>query len=265
MTGITVLTLYAVAAVFLARSVLSERGKHIDLLVGVFAGIAGFLLHASYVYESISGTDLSLGIADTASLIGLAITFVALLGATRPAYRGIAALLIGVAALFALATGSGPAGTPPVAGGWQLKAHILLSVFAYTIMSIATALAVLLTWQQRRLKSKHPGGLNRLLPPLETTERFFFGTMEFGWGLLSLAIFSGLVFVDDLFAQHLAHKTTLSLLAWVVFGLVLLGHRLFGWRGQRAAGLTIAGFAFLALAYFGSKIVLEILLQRHWG
>jgi ABC-type uncharacterized transport system permease subunit len=38
-----------------------------------------------------------------------------------------------------------------------------------------------------------------------------------------------------------------------------------GWRGRKALRLTLAGFVILALAYFGSKFVLENLLARHWG
>jgi ABC-type uncharacterized transport system permease subunit len=37
------------------------------------------------------------------------------------------------------------------------------------------------------------------------------------------------------------------------------------WRGRKAARYTIAGFVVLAIAYFGSKFVLEILLGRQWG
>ena len=83
--------------------------------------------------------------------------------------------------------------------------------------------------------------------------------------MLTLALFSGFIFIDNLFAQHLVHKTVLSCLAWFVFAVLLFGRWRFGWRGRTATIWALSGFALLALAYFGSKIVLESILGRHWG
>jgi ABC-type uncharacterized transport system permease subunit len=79
---------------------------------------------------------------------------------------------------------------------------------------------------------------------------------------LTLTLLSGVLFVDDLFAQHLVHKTVLSIAAWIVFGVLLFGRWRWGWRGRRAVQLTLAGMAILLLAFFGSKFVLEVILHR---
>ena len=96
-------------------------------------------------------------------------------------------------------------------------------------------------------------------------EAILFGTIWVGFGILSLAIFSGLIFVENIFAQHLAHKTTLAIIAWIIFAVLIVGRWQFGWRGRKAVYLTLGGFALLALAYFGSKLVLEVILGRQWG
>jgi ABC-type uncharacterized transport system permease subunit len=83
-----------------------------------------------------------------------------------------------------------------------------------------------------------------------------------GFILLSLALVSGALFVQDLFAQHLVHKTVLSIVAWVVFAILLWGRQRFGWRGRTAIRWTLSGFFSLMLAYFGSKWVLEVVLGR---
>jgi ABC-type uncharacterized transport system permease subunit len=70
------------------------------------------------------------------------------------------------------------------------------------------------------------------------------------------------LFVDDLVAQHLAHKTILSIASWLVFGLLLFGRWRWGWRGNRAVHLTLTGMIVLLLAFFGSKFVLEMVLHR---
>ena len=83
-----------------------------------------------------------------------------------------------------------------------------------------------------------------------------------GFGLLTAAIVTGFVFVDDVFAQHLAHKTVLTVLAWSVFGMLILGRFAWGWRGMVAVRWTLTGFILLLLGFFGSKVVLEVILER---
>ena len=80
--------------------------------------------------------------------------------------------------------------------------------------------------------------------------------------LLTVAIGSGFLFLDDIFAQHLVHKTVLSICAWALFATLLWGRHYLGWRSQMAARFTLGGFIALMLAYAGSKFVLELILQR---
>ena len=56
--------------------------------------------------------------------------------------------------------------------------------------------------------------------------------------------------------------TVLSSAAWITYAALLAGHQLFGWRGGTAVRWTLIAFALLLLGYFGSKFVLEIILQR---
>lgn len=141
-----------------------------------------------------------------------------------------------------------------------LAAHIILSIMAYSILTIAGFQAVLLMVQDHQLKHKHMSGIVKILPPLQTMNRLLFEILRAGTLLLTLAIVSGFVFLDDLFAQHLAHKTAFTLLAWLTFALLQLGHWRFGWRGNVASKWTLVGTGLLILAYFGSKLVLEIIL-----
>src|SRR5690606_40789045 len=80
--------------------------------------------------------------------------------------------------------------------------------------------------------------------------------------LLGLALLTGVLFVADLFAQHLVHKTVLSILSWVVLAILLFGRWRWGWRGPRAVKLTLLAMVLLLLAFFGSKFVLELVLRR---
>jgi ABC-type uncharacterized transport system permease subunit len=93
-------------------------------------------------------------------------------------------------------------------------------------------------------------------------EYLLFQMLTTGIVFLTLSLASGLLFIEDLFAQHLVHKTVLSILAWIIFTGLLIGRSRYGWRGQTAIRWTLIGFALLLLAYFGSKLVLELILHR---
>ena len=146
---------------------------------------------------------------------------------------------------------------------WRMTLHIYSSLIAYSFLNIAAIQAVLLAIQDWCLRRRHAGGvLVRSLPPLQSMESLLFQLIGAGLLLLSISLVSGFLFLDDMFAQHLAHKTVLSLLAWLVFATLLVGRVRQGWRGQTAIRWTLAGFASLMLAYFGSKLVLELILNR---
>jgi len=142
--------------------------------------------------------------------------------------------------------------------------HILSSVMAFGVFSIAGVYALFVAVIDYFLRHHHLNPFVRALPPLETLERLLFQLITIGFILLTASLLSGLVFVDDLFSQHLAHKTILSIMAWMLFGLLLWGRWRYGWRGRNAVRLTLAGIVLLVLAYFGSKFVLESILGRNW-
>lgn len=147
--------------------------------------------------------------------------------------------------------------------GPAMATHILASLMAYSLLNIAAIQALLLALQEACLRKRNPSGLiMRSLPSLESMETLMFQLIAAGWAILGLSLLSGFIFLDNLFAQHLAHKTILSILAWVVFAGLLLGRMRYGWRGQFAIRWTLLGFVFLMLAYFGSKLVIELILHR---
>ncbi|RUR34664.1 cytochrome C assembly family protein [Vreelandella nanhaiensis] len=140
--------------------------------------------------------------------------------------------------------------------------HAISSALAFAMLAIAAVQAILVGLQNQALRHHHIRGIVQSLPPLTTMERVLFELVWAGILLLTLSIVSGFIFLDNIFAQHLLHKTVLSLGAWIIFTTLLIGRYRFGWRGMRAVRWTLGGCALLILAYFGSKFVLEILLNR---
>lgn len=142
--------------------------------------------------------------------------------------------------------------------------HVISSILAYGVLSIAGVYALFAAIIDHFLRHHHLHPLIKILPALEVLESLLFRLITTGFLLLSVSLLSGLLFINDIFAQHLIHKTVLSIMAWLVFGLLLWGRWRYGWRGSLAVRMTLSGIMLLLLAYFGSKLVLEVFLGRSW-
>jgi ABC-type uncharacterized transport system permease subunit len=141
-----------------------------------------------------------------------------------------------------------------------MAVHILTSMVAFSLLMIAALQSVLLAIQNNQLKRHPPTRFILLLPSLQTMETLLFQMITTGVLVLTVSLGTGFLFLHDLFAQHLAHKTVLSLLAWIIFCAILAGRQRYGWRGRVAVNWILAGFLLLLLGYFGSKFVLEQIL-----
>lgn len=158
-----------------------------------------------------------------------------------------------------------PDPAPTVAiGDPRVALHVLLSLLSAGLLTLAAVHAVMLAIQDRMLHRHLLTPANQRFPPLQSMERMLFELIGTGFVLLTLTLSSGLWFIQDWMAQHLAHKTVLSISAWIIFGVLLFGRWRYGWRGRRAIRWTLSGYAVLILAYFGSKLVLELLLGEQW-
>jgi ABC-type uncharacterized transport system permease subunit len=143
-----------------------------------------------------------------------------------------------------------------------LRTHLIVSLLAYSLLAIAALHAVLMTTLEKKLHSG--AALAGGVPPLLTLEAILFRTVTAGFVLLTLTVFSGVLFSEELFGQPLqfTHKIVFAILSWLVFGGLLLGRHFRGWRGRTALYWTLTGFVLLLLAYVGTTFVLEVLLHR---
>ncbi len=226
----------------------------------------GITLHSNSLYGSIligEGFNLSLG--NTVSMIGLELAVISLIAAIEPTLRGISAGLLILGAVAAGMTAPEDTLTTMTALAWQVRAHVLVSLMSYGLLTVGSIVAVYALVQESRLRAGRLSTLSSLFAPLETTERLLFGITAAGFAGLALAISSGLTFVDDLFAQHLAHKAVFAILAFFVFGALLAGRFFAGWRGARAIKLYLGGFGLLCIAYFGVRLILEFVFDSSWG
>lgn len=153
-----------------------------------------------------------------------------------------------------------------------LRVHLLIAMTAYGLITVAALHAMLMTVLDRHLhrpieteaQQNMIGRAMDAMPALLTLEQLLFRLIGIGFAILTLTIITGIIVSLRLDGRMLPmdHKTVFTLLSWAIFGVLLAGRRIQGWRGRIALRWTLTGFAFLLLSYTGSRFVLEVILQR---
>ena len=223
-------------------------------------------VHAAALFGAMfSGSTLRIGVGDAISAILWLTVLIYWLGSLFYRLEGLQALIMPVAAVAVFLPALLPAARPlPNTDLLAFKLHLLISMLAYSLFTIASLHVLLMAMLERRLhQGALPASLQKL-PPLLTMETLLFRIIWAGFIMLSLTLASGVVFSEELFGKpaQLNHKTIFGILSWIVFAALLCGRHFYGWRGRIAVRWTLTGFLMLVLAYLGSKFVVEVLLGR---
>lgn len=254
---------YALAALGLARRLRAGESAHGATWPLLLAGLGALLqlgLHA-WAGHGKGAPDLHFFAALSLVSLGMAALTVAAGKFERLEALGVIVFPVAATCVMAYALAGQPGGADAGADlAWPILIHAWLALLAYAALALAALFAAGLWLQERALRQRRITGLVRALPPLTQSESLLFRTLVAALALLTLALAMGLVFVENLFAQHLAHKTVLSLLSWAALSTLLFGHWRWGWRGEKAARWTLAAMLLLGLAFFGSRFVYEFLL-----
>ena len=267
-----ILSTYLISSITYASSQWPTiKNKNKLYLIGLVSGSIGIVIHSHFLFNEIyQQNGLSLTIANIISLIGLQLAITAVIAAFNKNMRGFAGGILLISSLSALLSiwaldqfNTSPHEIKELS--WQVNTHAITSLLAYGLLCTGAIIALFALVQDKRLKQKRISSLNALFAPLETTERTLFNIASFGSTLLFLSVFSGIIFIENIFSQHLAHKTILSITALIMFSILVYGRRFFGWRGKSIIYLYLSAFLMLATSYFGTKFILENILGRSWG
>jgi len=250
--------------VALAPGVASQRVPNVGLMVG-------WLFHAmALVYDVVGAGEAEsgarFGFAPAMSAIVWLVIGVHEVESRLLPLAGVRRLLAAVALVAVALAAWFPGEIRPHAGSPWLPLHWLLGIVSYGLFGAAVLHALLLDAAERRMRAKAVppgGGSGPLGLPLLRLERLTFRFVDAGFVVLSVALLLGVA--TSLGTPGLwrwDHKTVFSLLGWATFAALIAGRRLQGWRGRRATRWLYAGAGLLALAYVGSRFVLEVLLAR---
>jgi ABC-type uncharacterized transport system permease subunit len=150
------------------------------------------------------------------------------------------------------------------AGAWGFQLHFLTAMLAYSLFTLSALHAVFMGFAERKLHQRAVTRSLGSLPPILTMEALLFRMIFTAFCLLTVALVSGVMFSEVIFGKAVVfdHKTLFAFASWAIFAALLVGRRVYGWRGRIALRWTLAGFMVLLLAYMGSRFVAEVLLGR---
>ncbi len=249
----------AAARQLLQIDVKAQRGTQRGVIYLALAAVAMHLLIAVLDVEE---GNLNLGFYKVASLIFLTMGVISLATLLIRPLHMLIIVTFPLAALAVLVNAFAPATGHPMNGlDDGIILHVLMSLLAFAVLSLATMQGALVSLQTQRLRRHHTRGIVRLLPPLDVMEAIFYELLIAGTLLLTAAIISGGLFIDDLLGQKLVHKTVLTVIAWAIFATTLGVYWRRGWRIGTALTLVFVGYGCLVLGFFGSKLVVELLLN----
>ncbi|NRA53631.1 MAG: cytochrome c biogenesis protein CcsA [Gammaproteobacteria bacterium] len=258
----------ASAAIFYGLSlllVLKNLFLHAQLNERLILAVAGSAIacHAIALATTIMASDgQNMSLLVVASIVSWIITIMLTLALPRFAIATLLPVVYGFALLAVLGVWLVPSSyithfeTNP-----EILIHICLALSAYSTMVIAAFYAIQLSIIDKRLKNKQLNLAQSPLPPLLTVEKQLFQLVLAGVILLTMSLATGFFFLEDMFAQGKAHKAILSLCAWFLYCYLLWRHHESGVRIKTSVKFTITGAILLTLAYFGSRLVSEILLR----
>jgi len=257
---------YGIAAGLVLRSVYSQSNHPSHMKVAVGMAIVAVALQITHILlMRLNGAPIDFSASTMALIICAVVVVIYLLGCLSLEIQKLGILVFPLAALSVLFSlfwrGNSGVSASPL---WPLSAfsaHVLVSILAYSLLTIAAVQSVLYLYQEKQLQKRATPAALASLPPLQTMETLLFRLVGMGFVLLSATLFSGALFSNQLFGQafEFNHHTVLASLGWLVFGALLIRRWRSGIRGLPATILTLCGFALIQLGYFGTKIVTEAL------
>jgi cytochrome c-type biogenesis protein CcsB len=135
--------------------------------------------------------------------------------------------------------------------------HVTLAFLGYSMFVLAAAVSLIYLVFESRLKAKRrmPAAGDDT-PSLEKLDRINYRLLGWGFLMLSLAIVSGAIWADATWGHFWSWEPveSWSLVIWILYAALLESRLTVGWRGRRAATLTIVVFTVLVGSLVGVNL-----------
>jgi cytochrome c-type biogenesis protein CcsB len=256
------LTFYFIAAI-IGVIELFRRRKTVSKATGYLALIGFFFHSANIAARYIKGGHIPVtSLHEASSFLSWCIVLLFLFHEYRYKLGLLSSFIMPIVLIFMLSSSVFPReikDLSPVLRSYWFGIHVMLAFLGDAAFAMACGIGVMYLIQERYVKSKHLSGLFLKLPNLQSLDEINYHLITLGWPLLTLAILSGVIWANTAWGTYWRWdpKEVWSLITWLIYAIVLHLRLTLGWRGKKAAILSILGFALVIFTFFGVTLLLK--------
>lgn len=148
----------------------------------------------------------------------------------------------------------------PALQSYWLQIHVITAILAYGSFGISFGVAVMyLIREKKEASGKAPGGFYQLLPGLKFLDDLNYGAIAFAFPFMTLVLITGAIWAERAWGSYWSWdpKEVWALITWIIYAVYLHARLTFGWKGHRAAWMSITGFLAVLFTYFGVNLLLS--------
>jgi cytochrome c-type biogenesis protein CcsB len=261
------LVFYLLAAASFGLSLLTTHA--LPRVAGPLVLLTAFVAHGgSIVARSLAGGYVAVTTDyEALSFFAWLIVGVYLVAQRRhglPAVGLVVAPLAFMVTLGAFAFYTGVRDLPPNLRSAWLPVHVALAFLGNAVLGLAFCVSLVYLFHERQLKEKRVGALMRRLPSLETLDQLNYRALQWGFPLLTLGILTGALWGKHSWGRFWSweEREVFSAILWLLYAGLLEARMVAGWRGRRAATVTIIGFAVVLVSFLFGHVLLP---GKHGG
>lgn len=235
--------------------------------IALFITVLGFILHSAQItYRYFEAGYLpTTGMHQAASFFAWCIVLIFLVLKHRYKIGIMASFILPIVFIIMLSSSIFPREIYPLTPELQsylLEIHTFLAFLGNAAFAVACGVGIMYLIQEHHLKSKQLSGLFQRLPSIQMLDEINYKLISVGFPLLTFAIITGALWAERAWGGTYWRwdpKEVWSLITWFIYALILHARVTTGWRGKKAAILSIIGFLAVLFTFFGVNLLLKSL------
>jgi len=149
---------------------------------------------------------------------------------------------------------------PALKSNWLIS-HVVTCFVGYAAFAVSFVVSILYLFKagSEKRSPKSAGSFWDFLPSSAALDEIGYKTIAIGFPLLTIGIVTGAFWANVAWGTYWSWdpKETWSLIVWLIYAAYLHARITRGWRGKRAAILSIVGFAATIFCYLGVNLILS--------
>ncbi|WP_067466836.1 c-type cytochrome biogenesis protein CcsB [Actinomadura macra] len=147
----------------------------------------------------------------------------------------------------------------PALNSYWIAIHVTAAITATGAFTVAGASTILYLVKVRAeaRKAVAAGGALSRLPSVEALDRLSLRVTMFAFPIWTAAIIMGAIWADEAWGRYWGWdpKETWSFVTWIIYAAYLHARSTAGWKGRKAAILSMVAFAALLFNFFGVNYI----------